>query len=39
LQAPLPRLRLPSTSPAHASLGFEQKFEAWNMALARTGQR
>ena len=39
LQAPPSTLRLPSTSPAHASLGFEQKFDAWSKALAKVAKR
>ncbi len=31
---PLPRLRLPSTSPAHASIPYSRKLEAWS-AVAR----
>lgn len=29
--------RLPSTSPAHATLSFEQKLTAWRTALEQTG--
>jgi len=29
--------RLPSTSPAHATLNFEQKLLAWREALAKAG--
>lgn len=32
--ATLPRIRLPSTSPANASIGYERKLEAWRAALA-----
>ncbi|MCB1759975.1 MAG: DNA-deoxyinosine glycosylase [Gammaproteobacteria bacterium] len=31
--ATLPRIRLPSTSPAHASLTFQQKLEQWRQIL------
>lgn len=30
---PISYMRLPSTSPAHASLSYEQKFQAWRTAL------
>jgi len=30
----IPRHRLPSTSPAHAAIKFEQKYQIWNQALA-----
>ena len=30
---PLSYMRLPSTSPAHASLSYEQKLQAWRTAL------
>ncbi|MDD2661985.1 MAG: DNA-deoxyinosine glycosylase [Methylococcales bacterium] len=30
---PLSYMRLPSTSPAHASLSYEQKLQAWRAAL------
>ncbi len=33
LQANIPILRLPSTSPAHASLGFDAKLRAWQVIL------
>lgn len=32
-QAAVPRLRLPSTSPAHAQLRFDAKLEAWRAVL------
>ncbi len=31
---PVSYLRLPSTSPAHASLSYEQKLQAWQSALS-----
>lgn len=33
-QAEIPRRRLPSTSPAHAGMSFEEKLEAWRVILA-----
>ncbi|MBS0336345.1 MAG: DNA-deoxyinosine glycosylase [Proteobacteria bacterium] len=37
--AGLPALRLPSTSPAHAALDFEQKLRVWKAALAPADKR
>ncbi|MDO9140057.1 MAG: DNA-deoxyinosine glycosylase [Methylobacter sp.] len=34
---PIDYLRLPSTSPAHATLCYEQKRQAWQAALTRSG--
>ncbi len=34
----LPRLRLPSTSPANASIPYERKLAAWRAALAPSGR-
>ena len=34
----LPRQRLPSTSAAHAGLGFEAKLAIWRQALSRTAE-
>ncbi len=35
--AHFPLVKLPSTSPAHASWGFERKLLAWREALVQTG--
>lgn len=35
---PLSYMRLPSTSPAHASLSYEQKLQAWRIALGPVGR-
>ena len=35
----LPRIRLPSTSPANASIPYERKLVAWRHALAPPGRR
>lgn len=35
----LPRIRLPSTSPANASISYERKLAAWRHALARPAPR
>lgn len=34
----IPALRLPSTSPAHASLRFQEKLESWRAVLPDTDQ-
>ncbi|HEY8037410.1 MAG TPA: DNA-deoxyinosine glycosylase [Methylobacter sp.] len=34
---PVSYMRLPSTSPAHASLSYEQKLQAWRTALSSVG--
>jgi TDG/mug DNA glycosylase family protein len=35
---PVSYMRLPSTSPAHASLSYEQKLHAWRVALNAVSQ-
>ncbi|MDO9049643.1 MAG: DNA-deoxyinosine glycosylase [Methylobacter sp.] len=35
---PVSYMRLPSTSPAHASLSYEQKLQAWQSALGPVGR-
>ena len=38
LKQNLRHMRLPSTSPAHASLSFDKKVTAWRAAILQSGQ-
>jgi TDG/mug DNA glycosylase family protein len=37
LQSEIPRVRLPSTSPAYAAMAYEEKLSTWRRALAMPG--